>query len=342
MIMRRLVLAVAAILAMGDYSFAADKVKIDVTQIVAHPALDEVRKGVEDILVEQGYKNGENMILTFQSAQGNISTATQIARQFVGDKPEVIVAIATPSAQTMLAATKDIPIVFSAVSDPVEAKLVTNMEKPGGNITGVCDRSPVDEHLKLLKEVKPDLKKLGYLYNAAEANSVSTLNVLKQLAEKEGIEIVPSAAPKSSDVQAATRALVGKVDMIYVPTDNTIISVLEGATKVAAEAKTPLFTADPSSIGRGAFAAQGIDYYDSGLETGKLVVRILKGEKPGDIGVITPQGRDVAINLKAADKMGITIPQSVLDRAVTIIDKQDIATLKFSDADMIASGAFAK
>ncbi len=321
MIMRRLVLAVAAILAMGDYSFAADKVKIDVTQIVAHPALDEVRKGVEDILVEQGYKNGENMILTFQSAQGNISTATQIARQFVGDKPEVIVAIATPSAQTMLAATKDIPIVFSAVSDPVEAKLVTNMEKPGANITGVCDRSPVDEHLKLLKEVKPDLKKLGYLYNAAEANSVSTLNVLKQLAEKEGIEIVPSSAPKSSDVQAATRALVGKVDMIYVPTDNTIISVLEGATKVAAEAKTPLFTADPSSIGRGAFAAQGIDYYDSGLETGKLVVRILKGEKPGDIGVITPQGRDVAINLKAADKMGITIPQSVLDRAVTIIDK---------------------
>ncbi|WP_297322513.1 ABC transporter substrate-binding protein [uncultured Bartonella sp.] len=319
--MRRLVLAVAAILAMGDYSFAADKVKIDVTQIVAHPALDEVRKGVEDILVEQGYKNGENMILTFQSAQGNISTATQIARQFVGDKPEVIVAIATPSAQTMLAATKDIPIVFSAVSDPVEAKLVTNMEKPGANITGVCDRSPVDEHLKLLKEVKPDLKKLGYLYNAAEANSVSTLNVLKQLAEKEGIEIVPSSAPKSSDVQAATRALVGKVDMIYVPTDNTIISVLEGATKVAAEAKTPLFTADPSSIGRGAFAAQGIDYYDSGLETGKLVVRILKGEKPGDIGVITPQGRDVAINLKAADKMGITIPQSVLDRAVTIIDK---------------------
>ncbi|WP_303854008.1 ABC transporter substrate-binding protein [Bartonella apis] len=319
--MRRLVLAAAAILALGNFSFAADKVKVDITQIVAHPALDAVRKGVEDVLAKEGYKNGENLVLNFQSAQGNISTATQIARQFVGDKPDVIVSIATPSAQTMLAATKNIPIVFSAVSDPVEAKLVPDMKKPGGNITGVCDRSPVEEHIKLLKEIKPDLKKLGYLYNAAEANSVSTLNVLKKLAEKEGIEIIPSAAPKSSDVQAATRALIGKVDMIYVPTDNTIISVLEGATKVAAESKTPLFTADPSSIGHGAFAAQGIDYYDSGLETGKLVVRILKGEKPGDIDVVTPEGKNVAVDLQAAEKMGVVIPQPVLDRAAKIINK---------------------
>lgn len=319
--MRRLVLAVAAILAMNTLSFAADKVKVDITQIVAHPALDAVRKGVEDALSQQGYKNGENMILTFQSAQGNISTATQIARQFVGDKPDVIVAIATPSAQTMLAATKQIPIVFSAVSDPVEAKLVQTMEKPGNNVTGVSDRSPIEDHIKLLKEIKPDLKKLGYLYNSAEANSVSTLNVLRQLAEKDGIEVIPSAAPKSSDVQAATRALIGKVDMIYVPTDNTIISVLEGATKVAAESKTPLFTADPSSIGRGAFAAQGIDYYDAGIETGKLVTRILKGEKVSDISVVTPPARDITIDVQAAKKMEITIPQPVLDRAAKIINK---------------------
>ncbi|CAM1638726.1 MULTISPECIES: ABC transporter substrate-binding protein [Bartonella] len=319
--MRRLVLAAAAILALGNFSFAADKVKVDITQIVAHPALDAVRKGVEDVLAQQGYKNGENLVLNFQSAQGNISTATQIARQFVGDKPDVIVTISTPSAQTMLAATKNIPIVFAAVSDPVEAKLVPDMKNPGGNVTGICDRSPVEEHIKLLKEIRPDLKKLGYLYNAAEANSVSTLNVLKKLAEEDGIEVIPSAAPKSSDVQAATRALIGKVDMIYVPTDNTIISVLEGATKVAAESKTPLFTADPSSIGRGAFAAQGIDYYDSGLEAGKLVGRILKGEKPADIAVVIPDGKNVAIDLQAAEKMGVVIPQPVLDRAAKIINK---------------------
>lgn len=319
--MRRLFLAAAAVFALNSLSFAADKVKVEITQIVAHPALDSVRKGVEDVLAQQGYKNGENMVLTFQSAQGNITTATQIARQFVGDKPNVIVAIATPSAQTMLAATKQIPIVFSAVSDPVEAKLVPTMEKPGGNVTGVSDRSPVEDHIKLLKEIKPDLKKLGYLYNSAEANSVSTLNVLRKLAEKDSIEVIPSAAPKSSDVQAATRALVGKVDIIYVPTDNTIISVLEGATKVAAETKTPIFTADPSSIGRGAFAAQGIDYYDAGVETGKLVVRILKGEKVGDISIVTPPARNIKIDLKAAEKMGITIPQTVLDRANKTSDK---------------------
>ncbi|MHC5306034.1 ABC transporter substrate-binding protein [Bartonella sp. LJL80] len=319
--MRRLLMAAAAFCAMTALSAAADKVKVDITQIVAHPALDAVRKGVEDELAKQGYKKDDNLILTFQSAQGNISTATQIARQFVGDQPNVIVAIATPSAQTMLAATKNIPIVFSAVSDPVEAKLVPSIEKPGGNITGVSDRSPIEEHLKLLKEIKPDLKKLGYLYNSAEANSVSTLKVLQELAAKDGIDVIPSAAPKSSDVQAATRALVGKVDIIYVPTDNTIISVLEGATKVAAETKTPLFTADASSIGRGPFAAQGINYYDAGIETGKLVVRILKGEKPGDIDVVTPPARNISVDVKAADKMGIIIPQSILDRAVKINEK---------------------
>ncbi|WP_425338831.1 ABC transporter substrate-binding protein [Bartonella tamiae] len=311
---------ILTVLTCTGLSFAAEKetVKVAITQIVAHPALDAVRKGVEDILEKEGYKNGDNLILTFQSAQGNITTATQIARQFVGNQPDVIVAIATPSAQTMLAATKQIPIVFSAVSDPVEAKLVKQNVKPGGNVTGVSDRSPVEEHLKLLREIKPDLKKLGYLYNSAEANSVSTLKVLQDLAQKENIEIIPSAAPKSSDVQAATRALVGKVDMIYVPTDNTIIAVLEGATKVASETQTPLFTADASSIGRGPFAAQGINYYDAGIETGHLVVKILKGEKPGNLDVVTPKARNISIDMDAAKKMALTIPQYILNRATKI------------------------
>lgn len=319
--MRRVVLAVVAALTFTGFAQAGESVKVDITQIVAHQALDAVRKGVEDVLAQNGYKNGENLTLTFQSAQGNITTATQISRQFVGDKPDVIVAISTPSAQTMLASTKKIPIVFSAVSDPVEAKLVPSMVKPGGNVTGVSDRSPVSEHLKLLLEIKPDLKKIGYLYNSAEANSVSTLKVLQELAAKDGIEVIPSAAPRSSDVQAATRALVGKVDIIYVPTDSTIISVLEGATKVAIETKTPLFTADASSIGRGPFAAQGVNYYDSGVETGKLVVRILKGEKPGDIDIVIPAAKNVAIDMKAAREMNITIPQSILDRASSVLNK---------------------
>lgn len=318
--MRQIMLAAITALSFTLPAGAAEKVTVDVTQIVAHPALDAVRKGVEDVLAQEGYKEGDNLIYRYQSAQGNISTASQIARKFVGDNPDVIVAIATPSAQTMKGTTKDIPIVFSAVSDPIAARLVATLEKPGANVTGVSDRSPVEQQLALLKEIKPDLKKIGYLYNSSEANSVATLKRLQNEAEKSDIVVLPSAAPRSSDVPAATRALVGKVDIIFVPTDNTIIAVLESATKIASESRTPLFTADATSIERGPFAAQGINYYDAGVETGKLVVRILKGEKPADISVVTPPARDISVNLKAAKAQGIEIPKSVLDRAVRIIE----------------------
>lgn len=300
-------------------TFAADKVQVDITQIVAHPALDAVRKGVEDYLTQHGYKQGENLNINFQSAQGNIPIATQIARQFVGENPDVIVAIATPSAQTMAATTSEIPIVFSAVSDPIAAKLVTNLEKPGGNVTGVSDRSPVEEHIQLLKEIFPNLKNIGYLYNTSEANSVANLKILQELAKQSNIDIILSSASKASDVQSAARALIGRVDVIYVPTDNMIIAALEGVSVVALESKTPLFTADGSSIGRGPFAAQGINYYDAGLSTGKVVERILKGEKPGDIAITTPPANDISLDLKAAQQLGLTIPQSVIARAVKII-----------------------
>ncbi|WP_375646913.1 ABC transporter substrate-binding protein [Bartonella sp. CR84HXZ] len=310
---------IAAVFMMNSVAKADDQVKVAITQIMVHPAADTVRKGVEDVLAENGYKQGENFQLTFLSAQGNISTATQIARKFVGDKPDVIVAITTPSAQTMLAATKTIPIVFAAISDPIGAKIVSSLTKPGGNMTGSSDRIDVAESVKLLQEVKPDLKKLGYLYNASEANSVSTLKVLKNVAKKVGIEVIPSSAPKPSDVQAATRALIGKVDVIFIPADNTVLSVLEGAAKVTQEANVPVFTVDSNSIGRGPFMTQGVNFYDVGVEAGKLVVRILKGEKPGDIDVVQAASNDIRIDMKAAEKAGIVIPQAVIDRATKVI-----------------------
>ncbi|EYS95521.1 hypothetical protein H709_00045 [Bartonella bacilliformis CUSCO5] len=318
-----LCIAMVAVFTGGSFAQeaqAAQRVKIAITQIVSHPALDKVRKGVEDVLEENGYKNGDNLELTFLSAQGNISTATQIARKFAGDKPDVIVAISTPSAQTILAATKEIPIVFSAISDPVEAKLVSSLVKPGGNVTGVSDRADVAENLKLLREIKPNLKKLGYLYNASEANSVSTLKVLKELANKMGIEVISSSAPKSSDVQAATRALINKVDVIFVPTDNTIIAVLEGATKIALETKIPLFTLDSNSIGRGPFITQGVSYYSVGVDTGKLVLRILNGEKPGDLDVVQADNKNIQVDRKIIEKLGIVLPQTVLERITEVVE----------------------
>ncbi|WP_375657995.1 ABC transporter substrate-binding protein [Bartonella sp. CL436QHHD] len=313
---------IATVFMMNSVAKADDQVKhvkVAITQIMVHPAADAVRKGVEDVLAANGYKQGENFQLTFLSAQGNISTATQIARKFVGDKPDVIVAITTPSAQTMLAATKTIPIVFAAISDPIGAKIVSSLTKPGGNMTGSSDRIDVAESVRLLQEVKPDLKKIGYLYNASEANSVSTLKTLKDVAKKAGIEIIPSSAPKPSDVQAATRALIGKVDIIFVPADNTILSVLEGAIKVSEEANMPVFTVDSNTIGRGPFMTQGVNFYDVGVDAGKLVVRILKGEKPGDIDVVQAANNDIRIDLKAAQKAGIVIPQAVIDRATKVI-----------------------
>ena len=297
----------------------AKDVSVAVTAIVEHPALDAARDGVKDALAAAGYKEGENLKFTYQSAQGNPATAAQIARQFIGEAPDVIVPISTPSAQAVVSGTRDIPVVFTAVSDPVGAQLVKSMEKPGGNVTGLSDLSPVADHVKLIKEVAPNVKTIGFLYNSGEANSISLLEGLKVAAKEGGLEVVESAATKSAEVQGAARALIGKADLIYIPTDNTIISALEGAVSVAEEAKIPLMTADTDSVSRGAFIALGFNYYDVGKQTGEVVVRILKGEKPGDIPVNVAAGTDLVVNLVAAKKMGIEIPQAVIDRASKVI-----------------------
>jgi len=317
--MRSMLLALLAATALATSAQATD-VTVAVTAIVEHPALDAARDGVKDALAAAGFKEGENLTFVYQSAQGNPATAAQIARQFVGDGPDVIVPISTPSAQAVVSATRDIPIVFTAVSDPVGAQLVKDMAKPGGNVTGLSDMSPVVEHIKLIKEVMPNIKKLGYLYNSGETNSVSLLAALKEAASAENIEIVESAATKSAEVQGAARALVGRADAMYVPTDNTIVSALESAVGVAEESKLPLFTADTDSVKRGAVAALGFNYYDVGKQTGEKVVAILKGEKPGDIPVEIAKGTDLVINLGAAKKMGVEFPQAVIDRATSKID----------------------
>lgn len=298
---------------------SAKDVTVAVTAIVEHPALDAARDGIKDALAAAGYKEGENLKFVYQSAQGNPATASQIARQFIGEAPDVIVPISTPSAQAVVSGTREIPVVFTAVSDPLGAQLVKDMEKPGGNVTGLSDLSPVVDHIALIKEVAPNVKTIGFLYNSGEANSVSLLEALKVAAKDGGLDVVESAATKSAEVQGAARALIGKADLIYIPTDNTIISALEGAVSVAEEAKIPLMTADTDSVSRGAFIALGFNYYDVGKQTGEVVVRILKGEKPGDIPVKIAAGTDLVINLAAAKKMGIEIPQAVIDRASKVI-----------------------
>lgn len=317
--MRKSVLALLAALSLSTSALAAEAT-VAVTAIVEHPALDAVRDGVKEVLEENGYKDGDNLTFSYESAQGNPGTAAQIARQFIGEGPDVIVAISTPSAQAVVSATRDIPVVFSAVTDPVGAQLVSSMEAPGGNVTGISDMSPVAEHVALIQEILPQAKTIGFLYNPGETNSVSSLAALKQAAEGAGLSVVESTASRSSEVQNAARALVGRADIIYVPTDNTIVSALESAVGVAEESKVPLFTADTDSVNRGALAALGFNYHEVGRETGAVVLRILKGEEAGAIPVAVASGSNLVVNKAAAAKMGVTLPEAVVARANQVIE----------------------
>ncbi|WP_435234145.1 ABC transporter substrate-binding protein [Psychromonas sp. PT13] len=306
----------AAILSAG---LQAKPVYVATTAIVEHPALDAVRDGVKEVLTENGY-TGDELKFTYESAQGKPDIAAQIARKMVGDQPDIIVAIATPSAQAAVTVSDTIPVVFSAVTDPIGAKLIPSLVKPGGNVTGLSDMANVKEHLSLIKEFIPKVKAIGVPYNPGEANSVSMLAVIKEEAKKMGIEIVESAAPRSSDVMIATKQLVGKVDAIYCPIDNTIISAVESVVKVGIDAQVPVFAGDTDTVSRGAIAAVGYDYFDLGRQTGDIVVRILKGEKPGDIDVKMANGTNLYVNPTMAKRMGIEIPSTVLSRATKIIE----------------------
>ncbi len=306
----------AAVLSCG--AAQAEQVHVATTAIVEHPALDSVRDGIKAALLENGYTD-TTLKFTYESAQGNPAIAAQIARKMVGDQPDVIVAIATPSAQAAVSAARDIPVIFSVVTDPMGAKLVSNMDKPGRNVTGLSDAVPVAQHLAMIKEVVPGLKRLGIPFNPGEPNAVSIIAAMKVVAAEQGIEIIEAAAPRSSDVMIASQKLVGKVDAIYTTLDNTIITALESIIKVGIEAKIPVFSADTDSVARGAVAAVGFNYSDLGRQTGEMVIEVLKGKKPGDMPVRIAEGTDIYVNLKTARMMGVEIPESLLARATKVI-----------------------
>jgi len=293
---------------------------VAITQIVEHPALDAVRNGVKDALQEAGWTEGDNLTWSYQSAQGATATAAQIAKKFAGENPDVIVAIATPSAQAVVASARQTNIVFSAVTDPVAAKLVSAWDQPGERVTGVSDLTPVDKHLALIKEAMPNAKTIGVIYNPGEANSVSLVNLVKQYAPSLSLKVVEAASPKSADVQTATRSLLGKVDAIYLPTDNTVISALEGVIRVAEQADIPVFAADTDSVKRGAIAALGFNYYEVGKQTGRMVVTILNGTSPSDIPVQGIQKTELFVNPGAAERMGLSLKPELIERAAEVVE----------------------
>ncbi len=312
--------ALAGAALLSSASIMAKTATVAVSQIVEHPALDATRQGLLDGLKAKGYEEGKNLKFEFKTAQGNPAIAVQIARQFIGEAPDVLVGIATPTAQALVSATKSIPVVFTAVTDPVGAKLVKTLEKPGKNVTGLSDLSPVAQHVELIKELLPNVKTIGVVYNPGEANAVSLMELLKSSAKAQGIQLVEATALKSADVQSATQAIADKSDVIYALIDNTVASAIEGMIVAANQAKTPVFGAATSYVERGAFASLGFDYYQIGVQTADYVVAILEGTDPGSLDVKVAKGSDLIINKGVAEKLGVTIPQTVLDRATKIIE----------------------
>ncbi|MCI2807519.1 ABC transporter substrate-binding protein [Eoetvoesiella caeni] len=310
----------AALYAGAALASPASAQSVAVTSIVEHPALDAIKDGVKEALAKAGYTEANGLKWQFQSAQGNTAIAGQIARKFVGDRPDVIVAIATPSAQAVVAATKDIPVVYAAVTDPVAAQLVPSMQASGTNVTGVSDGLSLEKQVDLIQQALPQVKRVGMVYNPGEANSVVVVKRLHELLPQRGMSLVEASAPRSVDVGAAARSLVGKVDVIYTNTDNNVVSAYEALVKVGNDAKIPLIASDTDSVKRGAIAALGINYHDLGLQTGAMAIRILKGAKPGEMPSETSDKLELFVNPGAAKKQGVKLSDAFVASATRVIE----------------------
>jgi len=305
-----------------DKGEEAKQVQLGIIQVAEHSALDAARNGFLESLAEKGYKEGENLAVDYKNAQGDQSTLQNIARKFVQDKKDIILAIATPSAMTMAKETTEIPILITAVTDPVAAKLVKSMEKPGTNVTGTSDINPVKEQLALIKEIIPNAQKVGILYNSSEVNSQVQVDIAKEAASELGLQLEEAIATNTSEVMQAAQSLVGKVDAFYLPTDNTVISALASVITVAEENKIPVIAGESESVKNGgALATIGINYHELGRVTGEMAARVLSGEKPQDMPIQTLPGTDIVVNITAAERMGVEIPKSVLDKAAEVIEK---------------------
>lgn len=285
---------------------------VSVAQIVSHPSLNTIRDNFSAQMEELGYKDGDNIILNYADASGEVSNLNSIINQFEDDQSDVIVAIATPTAQAAANVSDTIPVVFSAVSDPIGAKLVSDMEKPGGNITGTSDEVQVDQILDLARIMVPEMKTVGFLYNASEANSVSNLKKVKEYCDANGLELIEATGKDITELETSASVLCEKVDVLFAPNDNTVASAMQALSKTALDANTPFFVGADSMVADGGLATVGIDYADLGKETANMVDEILKGKKAGDIPVkVFKDNLNVYVNKKAMEKLGLELPEEV-------------------------------
>ncbi len=291
-------------------------VSVGIIQLVEHPALDAANKGFVDGLKHKGFEEGKNLKLDKQNAQADQSNLQTIAQRFVNNKVDLVCAIATPAAQTMANATKDIPIVGTAITDYKSAKLVQDNSKPGTNVTGTTDKNPVDGQIAMIKKVLPQAKTVGFIYNSSEVNSQIQIEEAKKAAAAQGLATVEATVSNVNDIQQAAQSLMGKVDAIYVPTDNVLASAMPNLTKITDEKKVPVFCGEANMIKGGGLAALGVDYYKLGVQAGEMAGDILLGKaKPQTMAIQEQKEFTVTLNEDAAKRLGITFPEDLLKEA---------------------------
>lgn len=289
-------------------------VKIGILQFVTHDALDEIERGIEDGLADAGYE-GSNVKLTLLNAEADQSKIQTMSKKLVNDGNDIVIGIATPAAQGLASATADIPVVMGAISDPVGAKLVKNLDQPEGNVTGLSNHVPLAQTVELIEMITPDAKTIGVLYASSEDNSVSQVKEFTQYAEKSGLKVVEYAVPSTNEITTTMSVMTGKVDAIFVPQDNTIASAFPTVVTAANAAKIPIYSSVDTMVKQGSIASVAQSQYDLGLETAKIAVKILAGKKVSEVPVKVVDTGTPTLNLKAAKELGITIPDSLLEEA---------------------------
>ena len=285
-----------------------DVFRIGISQFITHQSLDATREGFVDELVKQGYVEGKNIEIDLQNAQGEQRNLKTISQQ-LAESSDVVLAIATPSAQSLANTTQTTPVIFSAVTDPVSAKLVESREHPGGNVTGTSDQSSdaISTQINLIKKVLPKAKTIGILYTQSEPNSVVQKDEAKRLLEEKGFTVVEKTILDSNNVKAAAESLMTEVDMVFVPTDNIISSTMETVKQVSIKHKVPVFGGSTEMIAVGGLYNYGTNYEELGRQTARMLIRILKGEKPENIAVELPEKLELHTNQEMADALGIDI-----------------------------------
>lgn len=294
-------------------------VKLGLTQFVEHPALDSIREGILDGLKEAGYEEGKNLAVDYQNAHADMNNTVTIAQKYAGDQKDIVIAIATPSAQAAAKAITDRPVIFSAVTDPLSAQLVSTLEAPDGNVSGTSDKVSMEQQLELIQTFLPELKKLGVIYTTSEVNAEVQVKELEAATNKAGVELVKAGTSQMSEIQLAAQTLVGKVDAIFIPIDNSVVSAFEAVLSVAEQNKLPVFASDTDTVKRGAVATYGIDYYKMGVQTGEMAASVLKGQTIAQTPVEVSKSADLYINETAADKFGLSLTEALKQQAKELI-----------------------